>query len=437
MEIDTRALLDAYTQLRPEVAPDWDDALRRAGLRRVELVKAPSPSGTLRNEPGSGQRSLRAPAATPRRRLRAGQVTLVAAGAAAVALAIAMFASSPSLSDAAVLTQALSSIGREPVVHVVFRDDTHEVFVDLKTGRTRPLYFIHEQWYERGRWLRDLSTINGQTVESITRRLRHARNEETATLAGILDGYRTALANGSAKVVGRGVLRGRSVTWIAFSGVQRFPHGDLHWEQHVALANPTLRPLYVRQTRGGRDVAGTGQWITRIETLPRRSLTFAQSPPVGAQVIGAFGVRQFALPADAKQMTRALGAPILWLGHTFSGLPLRFAQQQRLFSGRAASRRHFTGIELCYSARPPRIVGNGLLDCTGEHTLVIQEAREPLAWYRWPSPRFADLRPGTMLIGWGGTNGFAFTKGLHVHLGAAGPAELTRAAMALSPISTK
>jgi hypothetical protein len=108
-----------------------------------------------------------------------------------------------------VLDRALAAIDtRGPVVHLTTR-------VEVSDGKQNFPALVTESYYDKAKHLVHVVTRSqGEVVADYT---TSAIDDEFATFPGLLDQadfYRKALDSGQAKVVGKGVWRGRSVYWV-------------------------------------------------------------------------------------------------------------------------------------------------------------------------------------------------------------------------------
>ena len=309
--MELREALERATPLRREIAPDWPDVVRRA---------------------------------RPRRRLRPA-LALAAALAAAAFATVALWPSS----SAGVLQRALGAVGAGPIVHVVYRDETHEALVDLSTGAETPLYYETEEWYAPGDGLKTISRFGGHAVSEAVVAPAHVSQLEQQTGAVLLDGYRAALAAGTATVVGDGTVAGHDVTWIAFRPEQLPDVGDgrVHaFAEQVAVDRSTYRPVYVRFARDGVPTPGTGEEIRSLETLPAGSVDF--TPRATAHELIEFGVQLGDdITADvAAAGRRVLGTPPL----VPAGGQLASAHTAAFVNGPVSNPERAQGVVLCYEA---------------------------------------------------------------------------------------
>ena len=315
---------------------------------------------------------------------RAKRWRLAGAGAAvvsAVAAAALLFATTnvqPTLVD-----RALAAVGNEPVLHVVTRQSGRSAttLVELSTGRrmTGPRIVRTEIWFDEERALEHtitrvtgeqtedvLSTPQGVTSESgpvwtCARIAAHpveatranvscnfsGENGTTprhvseppptidAALAGFVDGYRQALARGTARKIGEGSVRGRHVFWLEF----RLPDPDtnpgdrrIDFRERVAVDSDTYRPLVIIPVTDGA-AAGSGYDVLEIGTVARAEADFSKpkliQPQDGPTSI-SFRVTD---TIDLAQASEVLGTRALWPGPEIAGLKLVAVQRQEVTTG--------------------------------------------------------------------------------------------------------
>jgi hypothetical protein len=396
--------LDRHVPLRRELSPDWDDVLARAHADRH------------------------------RRRRPRFVVALVAAVALAAAAVVAFWPTS----HRGILDRARAAVGTDPVVHVVFRDEVNETLVDLRTGRRTPLYEEHEQWFDPARGLREVVRFNGVVQWEHVYEPGRLPPQAKETYAGLFDGYRRALDDGTATLRGDGTVNGRSVFWVHLTGEQLLDSGDERyheWTHEIAVDARSYLPVYVREARDGVPAPGTGQEILTVETLPSGAADFTPTPPE-KQRAAFLGVSdRVDITTDGPNEARAaLGTTPVWLGTSYAGLPLARVEQQRLRWGPVEAPEDGVGIELCYGRLGPGMVGTTLTqaacDVNAPHVLV-QESREANDVYAWNRGGRVAIPHGSALLGWGGRNVFLVREGVYVHIAADSEDAVLAAARAL------
>ena len=84
----------------------------------------------------------------------------------------------------------------------------------------------------------------------VDRYVRGATTDEAQTFAGILDSYRAALRDNSAKLVGRATIDGRPVIWIELAGKSLPDVRDTRqhtFAEQVAVDAKTYAPVAMRE----------------------------------------------------------------------------------------------------------------------------------------------------------------------------------------------
>ena len=206
----------------------------------------------------------------PRRRRTAVAPALAAAAAAALA-ALAPWHAGPSHRPRA----RRGRLGAY-VVAVVAPAREYGSVVDLATGATRPsrtrTVYVHDSGSsERTATLSTWRTVDGVTVSSSDQ----GNPADDPGLATLFGGYRKALADGSARVVGETTYRGRRAKIVRFTfdyastltgkGLATRVHEPGGATEDVAVDASTYRPLWVdRRRRSSREAApsGTGRDAT-------------------------------------------------------------------------------------------------------------------------------------------------------------------------------
>jgi hypothetical protein len=239
-----------------------------------------------------------------------------AALAAAVVLAVLLVAPWNS-SGASIVDRALAAVSGGPVVHaVVSYDAPGTTVVDLATGAARPRVRSIEYWYDAAPdLLRTRLLTDGVQVTEIVETPEHAWSDLgdfptgggfapqlDPALAGFATGYRDALANGSAHVVGHTTVAGKDAIALRVD----LGHGV---SEIVDVDAATYRPL--------RIVPDQGQTltVTTIETLPYDPSLFAH--PALSAPRGTGGAPGSTTPAQPSDVASALGGHALWLGASY------------------------------------------------------------------------------------------------------------------------
>jgi hypothetical protein len=320
-----------------------------------------------------------APSRLKFRSIRIAAVLAALAAAAAVALVAPWNSSKGSLSDL-----ALAAIGSQPVLHVVAETPTGTVFLDIQSGKSTPIMQQEEIWYDQAHELKHTLTRSGSVLlddiletpqggytpggivydcawiaahpiaatkarvscnasgnnGSTPRVVPRPKPTLNPGLAGFLDGYRQALANGTAHDAGEGQLDGQAVEWLEF----QTDNGN----ESVALDAVTHKPLLVK------DQSGWSLRITTIETMPAASANFSRPTPDELSSRPSFGqsTDSKSLTADASAIATAVPGA-LWAGASVADLGLAAVTKQDLktsFPHGTRAAETGVGLELDYGS---------------------------------------------------------------------------------------
>lgn len=405
--------------------PDWDDVVRRA------------------EEPRR--------AARPARRSRCSYLArrivpafVLAAAVIAVGL-VAPWNGNPSLAE-----RALAAIGNGPVVHAVLRHETGYTYIDLATGRERPQLMTTEIWFDSerhiehqrfetdGRFEGDvLQTPAGFTSSTGKQRYPSKGPRLDPALAGFVDGYRSALEKGVARVIGEGTLNGHSVTWI------ELPFTKME-KEHIAVDNGSSLPLRVEFRNP--IVGSSGSYdVLSIETLPEGQGNFTPPRLKQSRPMGLAGMEE--TPASLSELVAALPRA-LWDGKSISGLALSRRARGTLgvYYGKRSTvaARSGPGIVLKYGQGSPYALGGR----SGKAFVRLEEttlARPNYFWYLPFLPLGGRLmaicamhRQGLQARSQGRLReceGYIVRRGVYVHIRAASRDLMLTAARSLEPIS--
>ena len=368
---------------------------------------------------------------------------------AAVAVATAIFAAIllwPAVNQGSVLDRALAAIGDGPIIHVTYRFKKDYEYVDLKTGRKTRLYQEYEEWLGPSGALRTAYHVNGHLNFTVLAPGKNTLSgHEKETYSGILDGYRKALENGTAKLSAKTRFHGRDIYWVRFKG-QKMLNVTNHkkryqvWALEVAINAATYKPVYLYETINGRPQPVTGQAIVSVETLPSGSVDFT---PTGTNHTGGVAVEPGASPPnpinlegklDTRAPAKALGATPIWLGSSYRGQKLAFLHAGKVPWGFAPSshprdmrRYHTPALVFCYgSTAVEKMPGNNpdvvYCDYRALHVL-LQEALKPIPGFGWGWPHTAfnpggtfTIPKGSMLVFPGGGQGLVIEHGIYVSI---------------------
>jgi hypothetical protein len=217
----------------------------------------------------------------PLRPLRwVGTVALVAAGLFVLVLASPWDRGG----GGGVLDRALAAIdGTGPVTHVTTR---------LLVPGAEPV--TAESYYEPSKGLlRVVTQDDGRVVSDFT---THAYEDEFTTFPGMLDTvafYRTALANGQAKLLGEGQWQGRPVYWVVLRKGGGF-------QLRIGLDRKTYQPIVFRGLNPNGTPAGFQLGVLGLDYVSENAASFDTDAPVlvRGQVLGS-GCRPVRARVDA------------------------------------------------------------------------------------------------------------------------------------------
>ena len=296
----------------PELEPDWDAVLVAGGLRRRRLEW--------------------------RRRL-------AVAGVAAVAVAVAVALLPAALTDRGrvnIAERALAAVSTGPVLHAVLEvpvsalmvgpgpepgpEPRHVTVVSLADGRERPAMFTTELWYDSERQLLHQKQLSDGAVlwdHLHTAERTHSNRRPTQPadgppqidpgLAAFFKGYRRALEDGSARVVGDDVVGGRAVTWLRFPPVTA--GGPSH---EVAVDADSYEPVATRAVCP--ECAERTYRVVRLEGIDRDAANFTPPREPARTRIAAYAGRPQVIALD--EAASALARRAVWAGPEVDGLAL-------------------------------------------------------------------------------------------------------------------
>ncbi|HET8893340.1 MAG TPA: hypothetical protein VFM96_04520 [Gaiellaceae bacterium] len=272
------------------------------------------------------------------------------------------------------IDKALAAIGSDRYVHAVVEPAGFGgVIVDLKSGRERRLRQTISYWLDsKTQAYSALFSVNGVAVDS------EIAGGEPA-LAAFARGYRAALRNSEAKVIGETTVAGHKAKIIRFT-IFGFvlPGGDHAYTggnsfEDVAVDARTYRPLWFRQ--GGKQQDGTTGYgpQTKVLSISSSSTSTSAEPKPFVQLDGSATTIRAIAPTDAG---KALGHKALWPGWTLNGFTFRAALLQRVTTSRypvvVPALRSGLGVRLIYRH--------------GTQSLTISEAPTAQAGYGFPRP---------------------------------------------------
>ena len=268
--------------------------------------------------------------------------------------------------------RALAAVGEGPVLHAVIESDVpNETIVTLSSRRERPVSQTLEYWYDGDRGsLRAISSVNGGGVVDTLVQRDGTEPRLDPALTAFVSRYRDALKSGEAREVGRGTFDGRSVIWLRFD--YRL------FGERVGIDAQTYRPVVI-EPLGARGKPVEPIWrVTQIGTGPYRPSDFRAGKSVTRLSISSH--LQMIAPTKAAQL---VGWTPVWLGHSFRGRPLQYAQLQLLSHDPPVPRRLTKGVYFAYGRGADRI------------QISEATAREPIYWLEpggAPAPGTARLR---------------------------------------------
>jgi hypothetical protein len=244
-------------------------------------------------------------------------------------------------------------------------------------------------------------------------------------LSGFLTGYRQALEDGTARIVGEDTLRGRPVVWLEMRLLPPRPPGadrDLDpIEQRVALDRESYRPLRVESLDGH-----TAYDIAEIETVTAEDADFSEPKPAAPRSLVSGGNVVSSTDIGLDEARSLLGVRAFWAGQTVHGLGLTKTTHDVLRTTYARS----TGLE-------PRTTDGLTLEYgSGEQSVTIQQSVGSEVTYRWASrdTLWAPPPEGKLRVGpfdWG----YLVRDGLHVTImSPLGEEAVLATARALEPI---
>jgi hypothetical protein len=257
-------------------------------------------------------------------------VPVAVAGAAVLTLVLAWpFGGGPSGS---VLERAAAAIGDGPVLHVVIQDGWGGTLINLKSGARTALHGEEEIWYDPSRGIHDVSRFDGVVQgDAVYPPGRVAYLDKTLTI--LATGYREALRNGTARLLGPDTVDGQPVYWIRVD-TQMLPDSadnKLHaWVHDVAVSQKTFEPVATRDTRDGQTGPDGNSIILKVETLPVGAGNFARETPDHS---GEAMKEEQAGTITPVEASAALGRPALWAGKSIGDLDLARIEKTSVSEG--------------------------------------------------------------------------------------------------------
>jgi hypothetical protein len=285
--------------------------------------------------------------------------------------------------------RALAAVGDGPVIHAVLQDETGYTYIDLATGQETPQLKTWEIWYDSQRhflhtkisfddrpYSDTLETPTGfesndsHTTESLEPKLDPA-------LAEFVDGYRSALENGDARVVRTGTINGHDVTWIELTSDTKSKGTE-----RIAIDETSSLPLriedyYADRLEGSYDIVSieTSQAGSGDFTLPTKRL-----PVLGFK---RDDIARVSLSEAAAALPGALS-----VGESISGLSLSQVSRVRLTTEYeregGLEPLIYTGLELQYGVGWPFSFAKTPEGKTRGGSFVwLEEAAQPQSIYGW------------------------------------------------------
>ena len=348
-----------------------------------------------------------------------------------------------------VLDRARAAVGDGPVFHVVVRGaESQYELVDLGSGKRTPIYRSEEQWYDARRGLRAITRVGGRVVARYVRPPGQITGNERRLFAGILDGYRTALRDGTARVAGEATIDGRRVYWIRLEGeVRRDARGDEHERaQEVAVDADSYKPVAVREIFDGRPAPIPENRIMIVETVPVDAVDFSRGPGDEGPIVGVGvgGTGQFE-QVEPQEANRIFGVPALWAGPQLGGLPLaRIARYDYRFSSLARYRRtgrleSVPAVNICYGrlrAEDEGVLTKHYCDATAPHVDIHELADADAAAVIADRFEYVPVPQDSLLLLRGGHAGLVHRDGLQIRIRASTDDLVVAAARALRPAGT-
>lgn len=405
---------------------------------RSELDRLVPRSAATADWPEVEERSRAFVSSPARRRRRLAPALALAAVAAAVAVLVLAwpFGGGPS---GTVLERAAAAMGDGPVLHAVIEDGFHGTLVDLSTGDRSEIHQQDEYWYDPSRGIHEIETFGG-VVQADWSYPPGKVGYVDKTFAMLAAGYRSALANGTARLLGPAVVSGQAVYWIRVD-TQMLPDTNgklLPWAHDVAIAQDTYKPVATRETRAG-DLSPDGISLIRsIETLPAGSGDITGADHTGGSS-GPFrsGPPQ---PIDSGQAKAALGTDALWAGQSVTGLPFAGTWKSETDSGYDPATQTWAekndAVMILYGQPDPngRIPGQpGTPDPTTPF-VEISEAPTLFDTFQRGVRNYSPPEGSLLLVG--SRIGIMQADGLHLALEGSSEDVLVAAARALEPMQS-
>jgi hypothetical protein len=255
-----------------------------------------------------------------RRRWLIGVIPALGLAAAAVAVALVWpFGGGP---GGSILERAAAAIGDGPVLHVIVRSGWGGTLINLESGKRSQLHGEEEMWFDPQRGIHQVSLFGGVPQgDALYPPGRVSYLDKT--LGVLAKGYRRALEDGSARVIGKGVVDSEAVYWIRVD-TQMLPDvadNKLHeWAHDVAVSQRSFEPVATRETRDGAISPDGISTIESIETLPKGGGNFTRmTPDRNGTAMTRDGLGTKLTRAQANELLRSRA---VWAGTSVAGLDL-------------------------------------------------------------------------------------------------------------------
>jgi hypothetical protein len=271
------------------------------------------------------------PPRASRSRVLTRSAAVVAVGAA-VLIAVLLWPSGGKQNP--ILERALAAIGDGRVMHVLLQTPSGYQVVELRGGRTITPRDEVEIWSDRSsKRARAITRDRGRVVaETLIPEDDHGLGEPDPAFSALWTGYRNALANGSAKLIGKGSIYGHDVYWLQFPLPDHGGPGS-----RVAVDQDSYRPVAIYGYAGGSGFIHEQVLLARTEPFSESDFR-----------------RQTARPHPLQSGTRVstgvpthplhLGKPWLAPGPSIRGVKLTYVAPLSVTTGKRRSR----GVELFY-----------------------------------------------------------------------------------------
>lgn len=422
-----RARIERGKRPRDDSGADRDDAqllVSGATSRPAELVPD--------RQPTRWTSVIEAADTADRRRWRWLVGAVWVAGVAVLAGALALAWPFGGRAHGTVLERAAAAIGDAPVLHFVVRGGWGGALIDLNSGSRTYLYATEEFWYEPERGIHEISRFAGVAQDdAIYPPGRLSDLDET--VGGLVTSYRQAVRDGSARVLGGGVVEGQPVYWIRVdSELVPDAHSTLHkWTHDVAVSQQTFEPVAARELRDGKPGPDGNSIVLSAESVRSDQGNFRRTTRDLSGLEMKVARTGSLSPSEASHV---LGRPALWAGRTVAGLDLRRIWKDERAEGydRKSGRwaKTYTGVTFLYGT--PANPGNANTVAAPTPFVQVGESRTLDSGFQRVVTHYSPPE-GSILVF---DNGIAVMQkhGLYVALEASSEGLLLAAARALEPV---